>query len=228
VMEPTNYGPHSPTRTFHPEMSLHGPPSLDWTAHDHDRLQVPPGPWAPNQAPGPPVYYQRRYGMGFDSYQMGLTGGLPLPNPTPQVYSLPYPHPAPQMLNRPWAPNFPQVPAPIPPNHGGMMHVPSAPMYGLPPSSARSGYTPQHPENEPGMGPRSNTTLDAETQHHRSMYVQQPANPLSPYVAPAPLPTMPVPQPMTSIPQGRRSSYHPSPGASSRVSRAPISSPPCK
>ncbi|KAM0260483.1 hypothetical protein ACHAQJ_002715 [Trichoderma viride] len=34
------------------------------------------------------------------------------------------------------------------------------------------------------------------------------------------------PQPMTSISQGRRSNYHASPGASSRVSRAPISSPP--
>ncbi|KAL7789455.1 hypothetical protein V8C37DRAFT_216458 [Trichoderma ceciliae] len=225
-MEPNNYGPHSPTRSFHPDISLHGPSPLDWTSHDHNLPPVSSSPWAPTHASVPsPYHYQRPYSMGFDSQPMGLTGGLPLPNPTTRVYPLPYPHPGPPMHARPWTSNFPPVPPPVPPNHASMLHVPNRHQFGLPPSAARSAYPLQPPENESGMGLRG-TTLEADTLSPRSIYIQPPATPLSPYTTPAPHPTNPIPQQMSPVPQGRRPSYHTLPGTSSRVTRATISSPP--
>lgn len=226
-MDPTNYGPHSPTRPFHPDPSIHAPP-LDWAPHDHGHPPVQPSPWVPNHPGAPPPYhYQRLYPMGFDSHPMGMTANLSLPNPAPRAYPLPYPHPGPQMHPRPWNSNFLPGPAslptpgqaPIPLNHPAMPPGQPRPPFGLQPSAARSGYPPQPPETElGGLGQRGTTLEAADAQPPRNIYASQ-------YASPVPLPT---PQQNTPAPPGRRPNYHVPQGTSSRVSRAPVSSPPCK
>ncbi|KAL6887913.1 hypothetical protein GGI43DRAFT_426042 [Trichoderma evansii] len=223
-MESTNYRQLHPGRPYHPE-PLQGPPAPSWMPREHDHPQGPQAYSLQNHAPRPLAYHSPgRAGTNLDSYQMSFGGGLLLPNPTPQAYTLPHPHGGYLPRQGHWASLSMQ--APIPPNHAGMMNMSGGLRYEPPPilPAVGSGYLPQPPESEPGIGLHDTMGLEADTQP-QGRYAQQPAMMPMPYVVapPPPLQAMPNPQPVAPAPQSRRYGYPSSP-ASSRVSRAPISS----
>lgn len=229
VMDPTNNRPLHPRRPYHPE-PIPGPPVPNWMPRELEHPQVPQAYSLQNNAPRPLAYHSPgRAGTNFDSYQMSFTGGPLLPNPTPQAYTLPHPHGGGYFPRQGhWAPH--SMPAPIPPNHAGMMNMSGGLRYEPPPilPAVGSGYPPQPPESEPGIGLHNNIGFETNTQPQNRYMQQPPIMPISYAVAPQPpLQTMPNPQPMASIPQPRRFGYAGSP-VSSRVSRAPISSSPSR